>query len=166
LAYILILLTVFSAGAGSGYWMAHENSQAKIIGLQSGIDKGNAEAAAALIAAGAEVAKAETETIDANKNLDLAHVQDIQTINILYDDRNTALAIAERLREYADHKGCPDPVPKSPDPGQYKNDDPNRAEFSKLFGIFLDAEAFRADTCAIDKNLLLKFVNEQNCGIK
>lgn len=166
MAYILILAAVFSAGAGSGYWMAYENSQAKIIRLEAGIDKANEQAKHDLEKSTEAVKKAEADAVNANANLDRAHVQDIDTINAWHDKHTTAAALAERLRESADHQGCPDAVPASADTGQHQNDAADTGDFSARLGEFFDEKTLQADRCAVDKNLLLKFVVEQSCGIK
>lgn len=161
MAYLLIAVALFSGSMG--YLASYKISQASILRLENAIEKGNTEAAKTLVAEQNRVAAATSAALAANANLDLAHDQDIKTINTLHD--HLAIAIADKLRRPAGKSGCPDAVPAGTNPGQHQSDAADTPDFSEKLGGFLVAESWRADQCAVDKNTLLTYVLEKNCGI-
>ena len=154
-AYALIAIAIFGAGYGTEYKI----SRGEILGYELAIEKANFQAHAVMVAAQDKVKKAEAEAVTANTQLELAHVQDIETINAIHDKYATV-----SVRDPYHKASCPNPVPKSPGTKIVYRDAEDSGELSAEFTAFLKSEALRADMVALDKNALLDFVR-RNCGI-
>jgi hypothetical protein len=156
--YIMIALVMF--GFTSGYWTAHSIDKSEIVSLHASIDRANAKAELSAKTDQAIIDAAIAKANELNTQLDKTHESDINTINAYH-----AKLSAQRLpaaRACSGNKGA---VPKADHPTVNTTNEADIAQFSDEFEILLRAESYRADQAAIDKNLLLEYVNN-GCGIR
>lgn len=92
-----------------------------------------------------------------NQQLEASHAQSVATINTYHDN------LAGRLHD--SRARCSNPMPKDTNTGHDPENAENGAELSAEFTAFLRSETLRADMAALDKNLLLEFINNK-CGIR
>jgi hypothetical protein len=136
-----ILIAVFLAG----YGVAYKVDRAEIFALKNAIEKSNEQGRSAMVEAQRIVDHAYEEAIKSNQELDKANESSINTINAYYD----------RVRQTKPSSNCP--VSKANNTAIVTKDEGNRYDLLE--------ELHRADIAAIEKNTLLKFVQD-NCGIK
>jgi hypothetical protein len=160
---IAIMALVFAAGLGTGGYTAYQIQHSKVVEIELQIAKANEQAHIVIEYAKAKVALAETKQIETNKELDKAHEDFIKTANAY--DVKLDNAIAGMLYT-SNSKSGTDPVPKGDSAGQYKGDDTQWAIVSRELLQYLAEESKRADRDGADKNTLLTFVRDQNCGIR
>jgi hypothetical protein len=154
--YAAILAIGIAIGAGGMYRFEHY----RVVQLELGIQKANNEAQATLQTAKDAVAAADAERDKQNQELDKANAQSIQTI-IAYRDINAN----DRMRD-RNSKSCSNTLPTNPTTNIDTTNGTNGCELSTELAQLLRSETFRADKTAVEKNELLKFVKDQNCGIK
>jgi hypothetical protein len=106
-----------------------------------------------------QVTEATLSASKLNKDLDSARETAIATINSYHDQ-----LAASRLRDPNNKSGGTDALSSCSDTGIGKANEPDGADLSEELTRLLLSESARADACAVDKNLLLNFVNS-NCGI-
>ena len=136
-----ILIAVFLAG----YGVAYKVDRAEIFALKNAIEKANEQGRSAMVEAQRIVDHAQQEAMASNNELDKANESSINTINAYYD----------RVRTLKPRSNCA--VSKANNTVEPTEHERNRYD--------LLAELHRADLAAIEKNTLLKFVQD-NCGIK
>ncbi len=160
-----LMAAVFVAGLGIGGTATYKIERGSVIALELAISQANAQAQATLSKAKEKVAKAESDALQANNQLDKAHESAINSINAVHDQ---LAATVKRLLDNNDKASGTDPVSGRANPGEYSKDAANGTlfpkELTKFFRDFLPSEAMRADQTALDKNTLLDFV-KNNCGI-
>ena len=100
---------------------------------------------------------ANSKAIELNKTLDKSHEAYVQTVNS-YSDKLSFSKL------YDNKSSCRNKVSKSYSAGKVIEITTNNSELSRELTEFLRKETLRADLAAIDKNILLEFVNS-NCGI-
>jgi hypothetical protein len=156
--YIMIALVLF--GFTSGYWTAHSIDKSEIVSLHASIDKANAKAELSAKNDQAIIDAAISKANELNAKLDKKNESENNAINAYH-----AKLSAQRLpatRACPRNKGT---VPKADHPNVNTANEADHAEFSTDFDGLLRAESYRADQAAIDKNLLLEYVNN-GCGIR
>jgi len=144
---------------GLGYASAWKNSQVQIGALNGAIQASNAMSAKVLSDKQKQVTEATLAASKLNNELDSARETAIATINSYHDQ-----LAASRLRDPNNKSGGAYAVPSGSDTGSGKANAADGADLSEELTRLLLAESARADACAVDKNLLLNFVNN-NCGI-
>lgn len=144
---------------GAGYATSWKSSQVQIGALKGAIQAANAMSAKVLSDKQKQVADATSSALKLNKELDSAREKAIETINSYHDQLATS-----RLRDPNNKSGCTDPLSSGSNTGSGQANAANGADVSEELARLLRTESERADSCAVDKNLLLDFVNG-NCGI-
>lgn len=152
------VLTAFAAGAGSAYYIEH----AQVVYMEAALQAQKTKALALLDAANAALVVSQNNTRISNANTDEAHASAVQTINA-YDIQLDA--IIERMRVSTSRTSSHPALPKDSDTASLSQYAAYTALLSESFIRQLGAESKRANLAAVDKNALLKFVVEDNCGI-
>jgi uncharacterized membrane protein YdfJ with MMPL/SSD domain len=154
---ILAIALIF----GAGYSTAWKSSQVQIGALKGAIQASNAMSAKVLADSEKKVSAATKQALTLNNELDSARESAISTINSYRDQ-----LAASSLRDPNGYQPCgSNAVPASANTGIGESNATNGTNVSEKLAQLLRSESQRADQCAIDKNLLLRFV-KSNCGIQ
>lgn len=154
-AYIIAALAVF----GSGFGLAYKLDQAEIQSLRSAIDRGNIIADNLLTSSIAQQEKNRLEQDIANTKLEAQHEHLVQVSN-----NYRAQLGAIRLRDPGKpHRSCSPAA--TADTGIHREDDADQDGLSAEATEFLWGEAGEATNAAIERNTLLAFIKDNNCGI-
>lgn len=154
-AYIIAALALFSAG----YGLSHQLDRAEIQELHSSIDRGNVMAQNLLDASIAQSEKHRLEQQAINQQMEATHDQSIRTINAYHDQ-----LAAVRLYDPGKPHRC-DAASANSDSGPNQGDEAGADGLSREATDFLRGEARDASIAAAERNYLLDFINNQNCGI-
>jgi len=155
--YLIAALLAFSFAAGFGTAYRFYSTKAEL--LQLSIDTGNTLAGQELKSLQVALRSSQEKALALNTQLEDAHESDIQTINYY-----AGQLAAVQLPKPAGHQGCADALPKTKHPPVIAEDATHRTDVPEKLAGFLQAETYRADQAALDKNMLLKFVLA-NCGV-
>lgn len=150
---IYAFAVVFAFGSLVGGYAAHEFSQAEILRLQTAIERGNMQAEADLKQAQAEAAHNAEKAANLTHQIELSHVQAIQTANALTD------RVAAASRVYASRQNCTNAVSASA-----STVDAAQTASQPDFSNGLAEIVRRADQTAIYAQSCWQFVSA-NCGI-
>lgn len=156
---LAILAGLFVIGFGSGAALTYKIEHAKITELELVISDANNQAYHSLQIAKDKVLSAENEAKTANLELESARESSIKTINAI-DSHFDTIKLRDPYR-----KNCRNTMPETNNTGNIQTDETDGTELSTEFREFLQSETLRANLAAVDKNALLKFVQD-NCGIK
>lgn len=146
---------------GAGYKTAYNIEENKIGKLTLAIEQANSKAAEVLAEQTKLVASAEETARILNTKLETTYEEHTATI----DDYKQQLA-AKRLRDPNNKARCHNTVSESAGAGSDPKDAVDGADISAELESLLRTESYRADQTAIEKNLLLAFIKDNNCGIK
>lgn len=150
-AYLAVAVSLFLAGFGSGYKYEQANTER----LKLGIERSNAEAAAVLEAAKANVARADGAAQQLATQLEKTHETTLTTINAMRDRSSDVI----RLYNAAHRQDCNNPVPDAAHTGQLEAET-GRAAIPEGIGNL----AYRADLAAAYAQECWAYVTN-NCGI-
>lgn len=150
IAPFLLIAALFGATWAHGYHKADIKRIEQLSAIQAQSD-------ALLDAAIRQNAINEENARQFNQTLEESHAQAINTANSYRD------IFVGRLHD--SRASCKNTMSKSTDTRNNQDNAENGAELSAEFTAFLRSESLRADLAAIDKNMLLDFINN-NCGIK
>lgn len=154
-AYAIAALSLFSAGFG----LSHQLDKAEIIELRSSIERGNVIAQNLLDASIAQADKHRLEQQAINQQMEATHDQSIRTINAYHDQ-----LAAVRLFDPGKPHRC-DAASANSGAGPNQGDEAGADGLSREATDFLRTEARDAAIAAAERNYLLDFINNQNCGV-
>lgn len=154
-AYIIAALSIF----GAGFALSHQLDKAEVQSLQMAIERGNAESEMTLNLAKAKVEAAAKEAAIANQQLESSHDQNIRTINS-YRDKLATVSLRDPGKS---HSRCASA--ENSDTGIHQEDGASEDRLSREATEFLWSEASAAAIAATERNALLTFIKEQNCGV-
>jgi len=146
---------------GAGYKVAYNIEQNKIGELTLAIEQANSKAAEVLATQTKLVADAEESARILNTKLETTYEEHTTTIVNLKQQ-----LAAKRLRDPNNKTRCPNTVSKNTGTPEDPTNAADGTDISTELESLLRAESYRADQIAIEKNLLLSFIKENNCGIK
>ena len=153
---------IFALGLAIGVASTHVYEHREVLKLELAIRNADLQAVEKLQKAKDDVAAADLERINKEKELDKANEQHVQTINYYVDK-----LAADKLRDpNASNKSCRNTLPTSGSTGNNTENAGNTNDISEELSRLLRDESYRADRCALDKNYLLTWVVKDNCGIK
>lgn len=155
---LTVTLAAFAAGAGSAYYVEH----AQVVYMEAALQAQKTKAMTLLDSANAALVVSQNNTRISNANTDEAHASAVQTINA-YDIQLDA--VIERMRVATSRADSNPTLSESNDTASLSRYEAYTSLISENFIRQLGAESKRADLAAVDKNALLKFVVEENCGI-
>lgn len=154
-AYAIAALALFSAGFG----LSHQLDKAEVQELRLSIERGNIIAQNLLDASIAQADKHRLEQEAINQQMEASHDQSIRTINAYHDQ----LATVRLFDPGKPH--CCDSAGANGDTGPHQDDEAGADGLSREATDFLREEARDAAVAAADRNYLLDFINNQNCGV-
>jgi len=154
-----IIAAVLVIGFASGYSASSAMSEAEIIELEYSIRLMHREAEVTISALTKEADKAHEAALNANKQLEDAHVSTVNAINSQRDAFKS-----QRMYDNS-RKSSSCTATKGGSTSSTAGADEDRHELSDKLTNFLKSEAYRADQIAAYAALCQKFVVVNNCGI-
>jgi hypothetical protein len=155
--YAAIAISVISFV--SGFWLSYELDKGELWQLESAIARQKAEAGAILTGIIAKVEKQKKDQENANAQLESARQSSIETINAYH-----AQLANQRLRVTVAGHHCPGAVPETAHSAKLPGSATDSAYLTTEAASYLRGLALSADTCAVNHNALLTFV-QSGCGL-
>jgi hypothetical protein len=153
-----ILAATLAAGVGLGYTFEHS----QVLMMEGKIKDQKIEAASLLASETLKVSKAEQAQRNLNTELDKSRESLISTSNA-YSLKQYALINSLQFTDSG--KSGSSPSDSNTSPFINPTDDSQFTWVSKKLLKYLAGESVRAEQDGIDKNTLLTFVLDQNCGV-
>jgi hypothetical protein len=157
-----LLLAIFAIGFGSGSFLTYKIEHSKVLAMELKIANQKVEAATILAKEKDKVLQLEETQRNLNIELDKSHDSYIQTSNAYSAKLDDAIS---GLQFTDSRKGGSGPTSESNNSTINPTDAEEFTWVSKELLKYLAEESRRAEQDGIDKNTLIIFVKEQNCGI-
>ena len=157
-----IYAAILAVGLAMGGTIAYKIEHAQVLSMELKIANQKVEAAQLLAVETQKVVDAESAQAKLNIQLDKEHAK-LKEISAAYDSKLTDAI--NGLRFTTSGQSSSSTSTEGSGTGINQTNDSDFTYISRGFLEFLKVESARADQAAIDKNTLLEFVQQNNCGI-